>query len=357
MIYLNAMDKVIQSERNPEALEFSQMLRKILENFSERAQEIIFSRYGVFNSHAMTLEEIGKKYHITRERVRQVIREVLKKMHEKQNDPMFKQIEQEVILAIQANGGIMGEKKLLKTLGKNVASEAAAVRFFLECLKSIVPMEEKSELSFSYALGEFEIAEWRKIKNAAIEILNEQKKPLSVSEILEMLIKKDKDFAKLSREILEDYLEVSDEIKQNTFGKWGIAKWKEISPKGTREKAYLVLKEAQKPLHFREIAQKIDQYQLNKKSTHPQTVHNELIKDKNFVLVGRGIYALVEWGYKKGTVKDVIEEILQKSSKALNKDEILKKVLEIRQVKKSTIVINLNNYFSKSKTGGYSIKK
>ena len=119
----------------------------------------------------------------------------------------------------------------------------------------------------------------------------------------------------------------------------------------------MIIKEFGKPLHFRDIAKKIDQYRLNKKKTHPQTVHNELIKDKNFVLVGRGIYALVEWGYKKGTVKDVIEEIIKNSSKALNRKEILEKVLTVRQVKESTIVINLNNYFSKSKNGTYSIKK
>ncbi|NMC87087.1 MAG: hypothetical protein GYA69_01385, partial [Candidatus Moranbacteria bacterium] len=77
----------------------------------------------------------------------------------------------------------------------------------------------------------------------------------------------------------------------------------------------------------------------------------------NFVLVGRGIYALAEWGYKKGTVKDVIEEIIKAAKKPLKRDEIIGKVLKVRQVKKSTIVINLNNYFTKSKSGTYSIKK
>lgn len=345
-------DKPLASEKS---LFFAEILKQIVSDFSERSQEIIFSRYGVFNSHAMTLEEIGKKYGITRERVRQVIREVLKKMREKKNDQLFGQVQERIILAIRENGGIMDEKKLLSTLGKGVASEAAAVSFFLECMETIVPVEEKGEIIFSYMLPDFEIEKWRKIKNEAVNILKEQKKPLSVEEIFEKFNQNLKvDF---SKEILQNYLEVSDEIRQNTFAKWGISKWKEISPKGTREKSYLVLKEAGNPLHFREIAKKIDQYHLNKKKTHPQTVHNELIKDKNFVLVGRGIYALVEWGYKKGTVKDVIEEILKKAAKPLTRDEILKKVLEIRHVKKSTIVINLNNYFSKNKDGVYSIKK
>ncbi|NTW27334.1 MAG: hypothetical protein HGA36_03350 [Candidatus Moranbacteria bacterium] len=339
-----------------ETLMFSSALKQIVEDFSPRAQEIIFSRWGVFNSHSLTLEEIGKKYHITRERVRQVIREVLKKVREKKTQRAFSLVQEKVVLALVSNGGIMGEKKLLFALGKGQKSEEAAVSFFLECFENILQNEVKGELAFSFSLPDFDIENWRAIKNAAIEILKTQKKPLSVEELFKLMKAKDDKFD-LSKEAFAQYLEVSEEIMQNTFGKWGIAKWKEISPKGTREKAYLVLKEAAKPLHFRDIAKKIDQYHLNKKKTHAQTVHNELIKDKNFVLVGRGIYALVEWGYKSGTVKDVIEEILKKNDASLNREEILAKVLEIRHVKKSTIVINLNNYFAKTKSGIYSIKK
>jgi len=335
---------------------FSAAIRQIVTGFSERSQEIIFSRWGVFSAHSLTLEEIGKKYHITRERVRQVIREVLKKVRENKNSQLFVEIEEAVTLALNNNGGIMEEKNLLAILGKGEKSEEAAVSFFLECFDNIMENEIKGELKKSFSLNDFNIENWRIVKNDAIEILKTQKKPLSIDELLQLMKSQKAEFA-LSKEVFTHYIEVSQEIRQNTFGKWGIAKWKEISPKGTREKAYLVLKEAAKPLHFREIAKKIDQYHLNKKKTHAQTVHNELIKDDNFVLVGRGIYALVEWGYKSGTVKDVIEEILKKKDVALTRDEILAKVLEIRHVKKSTIVINLNNYFTKSKNGLYSIKK
>ena len=269
---------------------------------------------------------------------------------------LFEEIQEKVVLAITENGGIMEEKQLLRKLGNNNTSEAAAVSFFLECLDAISAIEIKEELAFSYMLPDFNIEKWRAVKDATIEVLKTQKKPLSVEEIFDLLSVGMKEDG-FSKDVLKNYLEVSIEIKQNTFLKWGAAKWKEISPKGTREKSYLVLKEAVKPLHFRDIAKKIDQYHLNKKKTHAQTVHNELIKDQNFVLVGRGIYALVEWGYKKGTVKDVIEEILKKSSKSLSREEILKKVLEVRRVKKSTIVINLNNYFSKTMEGEYLIKK
>ncbi len=347
---LNQAKKAAVSEN----MFFSNSLRQLVANLSLRSQEIIFSRYGVFGGNAMTLEEIGKKYHITRERVRQIIREVLKKVREKKNDPIFLQIQEAVVLAVRTNGGIMEEKQLLSALGKGNASEEAAVSFFLQCFDSVVSSEIKGELKFSYALPDFNIESWKAVKNVAIAILKDQKKTFLFDELFEKVKADKKD---LSRETFAHHMEVAEEMKQNAFGKWGVAGWKEVSPKGTREKAYLVLKESEKPLHFRDIAKKIDQYKLNKKKTHPQTVHNELIKDSNFVLVGRGIYALAEWGYKKGTVKDVIEEILGHSNKPLSREEILEKVLEVRSVKKSTIVINLNNYFSKSNSGAYSIKK
>jgi len=349
---LNQAKQLVKNE----SLFFSEALRQIVADFSLRSQEIIFSRYGVFGSHALTLEEIGKKYHITRERVRQVIHEVLRKVREKNNNPSFLKVQENIIFAIRSNGGIIEEKKLLSQLGRGNMGEEAAVSFFLECVSGIASGEKKGELKFSYALSSFDFSQWKKVVDAVLEILELQKKPLLLEEIFEF-INKNYGSIDLSKDALACYLEVSEEVKKNAFGKLGISQWREISPKGTRGKAYLVLKEAGKPLHFREIAKKIDQYHLNKKKTHPQTVHNELIKDDDFVLVGRGIYALIEWGYKKGTVKEVIEEILKNSSSLLGREEIISKVLEVRNVKKSTIVINLNNYFSKSKNGKYSVKK
>ena len=154
------------------------------------------------------------------------------------------------------------------------------------------------------------------------------------------------------------YLEAAAPIQKNKFGKWGLTHWKEVSPKGTREKVYLVLKENKKPLHFTEIAKLIDKYKLGKRKAHPQTVHNELIKDDRFVLIGRGIYALKEWGYFEGTIREVLENILKKSPKPLTKEEILDKVLKMRLVKKTTVMINLNNskIFQKQRDL-YSVKK
>ena len=131
----------------------------------------------------------------------------------------------------------------------------------------------------------------------------------------------------------------------------------EINPKGTRERIYLVMKEHKKPLHFTKIAKVIDDLGISKRKSHPQTVHNELIKDERFVLIGRGIYALREWGYSPGAVKDVLEDILRKSGQHMSKEEIMTEIMKFRKVKKTTVMINLNNNIKFVKHGNkYALK-
>ena len=93
-------------------------------------------------------------------------------------------------------------------------------------------------------------------------------------------------------------------------------------------------------MHFTEIATAIKESDFKRRDVTTQAIHNELIKDGRFVLVGRGIYALAEWGYSQGTVADIIANILKKES-PLHRDEIVKRVLKQRHVKPTTIILNL----------------
>ena len=333
---------------------FVESLKILMQDLPKRSQEIIFNRYGIIGKKPVTLEGIGKKYGITRERVRQIVREIFKKVKSKKNHPAYVRMRETIERAINGNNGIMEKGKLLSLLAQENVNERGAIIFFLECLEEVRCIESKGEILKSYAHNKFDVGKWKTVKDVAKSVLEKKQESLQEKEFIKeiALLLKDID---LEEKILLDFIESAEEIGKNNFGKWGLVKWKEINPKGTKDKAHLVLKEAGKPLHFRIIAQHIDLYKLNKRRTHPQTVHNELIKDKNFVLVGRGIYALASWGYKKGTVKDVIEEILISSGKPLTREEILKKVLQIRHVKKSTIVINVNNFFKKTEKG-YTLK-
>ena len=145
-------------------------------------------------------------------------------------------------------------------------------------------------------------------------------------------------------------------VKQDLFDNWGLVSWGTVHPKKINDKIYLVLKKAGKPLHFTEIATLINETKFDEKIAYPATVHNELILDDKYVLVGRGMYALKEWGYKPGTVASVVEDLLKENG-AMTKEEIIEKVLEKRNVKESTIYLSLmnNDKFVKGKNGRYEL--
>jgi DNA-directed RNA polymerase delta subunit len=114
-----------------------------------------------------------------------------------------------------------------------------------------------------------------------------------------------------------------------------------VNPKNIRDKIYVILKEENRHMHFNEIADAIKKSDFKRKDVTTQAIHNELIKDSRFVLIGRGIYALKEWGYQKGTVAEIIADVLKEAGQPLHRDEIVKRVLKSRFVKETTILLNL----------------
>ncbi len=347
-------EKNVLKEGENQDFSFLAEANLLMDELSDRSKNIMRGRYGMLGSGSRTLEEIGLANNITRERVRQITREVQKKISHKIENSDNTRAVKEIMLAIEKTSGIIRKERLIQILGKGRTKEEGAVLFFLDCMKAVELLEIKGEISESYCSSDFDLENWKMIKEEAIAFLKEKKVSLDDDFFYDEISKKTEN-KNISKKSFFDYLDVSVEIKKSSFGKWGLAEWKEISPKGTREKAYLILKEYGKPMHFRDIAKSMDKHGLTRKKAHPQTVHNELIKGGKFVLVGRGIYALCEWGYNKGTVKEVLERILSEKKRAMSKEELIKEVLKVRQVKISTITINLNNFFRKTDTGIYEI--
>ena len=185
-------------------------------------------------------------------------------------------------------------------------------------------------------------------------------KPIPRSEFFETQLKKlrNKFGQKINLEFIKSSSEITKKIAMNSFGEIGLRDWPEIKPRGVKDKAYIVFKKEGKPLHFNQVTEEIKKSGLGE-MVFVQTVHNELIKDPRFILVGRGIYALSEWGYYPGQVKDVISKIIKEERKPLTKEEILEKVLKQRLVKENTILLNLSNkkYFLRNPQGKYTVRE
>jgi hypothetical protein len=155
-------------------------------------------------------------------------------------------------------------------------------------------------------------------------------------------------------ETLKRWLLISKQIAQNPLGDWGPADSPNVRVKGIRDYAYLAVKRHGSPMHFKEVSESIRD--LFDHKAHVATTHNELIKDPRFVLVGRGLYALTEWGYTAGVVKDVLREILAAEG-PLSREELIDKVRKERYVKDNTIIVNLQdaNLFKRLSNGTYTL--
>ncbi len=55
-------------------------LREVLHTLTEREQEVLTLRFGLLDGYSRTLEEVGKKFAVTRERIRQIEAKALRKM-------------------------------------------------------------------------------------------------------------------------------------------------------------------------------------------------------------------------------------------------------------------------------------
>lgn len=305
-----------------------------------RVREVIERRFGLKNGKFETLESIGKTHGITRERVRQIQDTGLKILKSDEALSLLGPIFQYLDELFADHGHLMGEEYLY-CLATNT-SQPHPLRGHLYLVLTLgQPYQRVINDSdfYTYWMAHPSARDRAKrIVDYLISHFDKRKEPLQESEILDLLSKR---HSNLPSNLFWVVLDIARQVDKNSFGEVGLIHWPEISPQGVKDRAYLVLKKISKPLHFTEISDLINKMEISSRPAYPQTVHNELIKDPRFVLVGRGKYALVNWGYQPGTVEQVIERTLNEAKRPLKREEILEKVLEQRQVKPTTIVLNL----------------
>lgn len=332
------------------------LTKKLLAGLSERAQDVLQKRYGLnSDSRYRTLEAIGGEYGITRERVRQIENFAMAAI---KKSPFFKDADakyfNELKRLMENCGGVVHERDFLEsiTTDKNLQNH---IHFFLVLSDAFIRLKEDEEFHHRWTVNPV-FAE--KVHNSLRHLCEQFNNDDLISEA-----KLVSDFLNQLKEVTKDprvedfarrWIAISKIISRNPLGEWGLTSSPNVHLRGIRDYAFLVLRKHGSPMHFSEVAKQIEK--TFSKSAHPATCHNELIKDKRFVLVGRGLYALAEWGYAPGVVADVIKNILKKNG-PLGRKEIINQVLKERHVKENTIVVNLQNpkHFKKDKQGRYSI--
>ncbi|MEK7066563.1 MAG: sigma factor-like helix-turn-helix DNA-binding protein [Patescibacteria group bacterium] len=329
--------------------------KSFLSVLPERSRSVLKKRFGLdVGSPKMTLESIGKAYKITRERVRQIENSAISSIRKSPAFSAYKNVFEELKNLMHEYGGLVHESEFLEHISKDKDFQNH-VNFFLVLGDEFSRLKEDDEFRHRWTVNKDLTDKIHDSLRALYKSLTEEDL-ISESEMTVRFLDHLKTLVKDVRdeELAKRWLKLSKKIGKNNLGEWGISNSPNIKTRGIRDLAYLILRRHGSPMHFSEVAKEITK--TFGKPANVATCHNELIKDKRFVLVGRGLYALTKWGYARGNVRDIVKSIIEKDGPQ-TKDEILKKVLRERYVKENTILVNLQNsrFFKKDKEGKYSI--
>ncbi|RJQ14751.1 hypothetical protein C4553_00295 [Candidatus Parcubacteria bacterium] len=346
----------------------AKLVAEIIEGLSPRLKEVVSLRFGLKDGRRQTLESIGQKYGITRERVRQIQNDAFKYLTTGAPASKIKPLIEALKDHIDAHGGVRKESTLLEadmagsgSVDLTKPEQKAAVYLALHLGNYFNRHLESDQWHTFWGANKNALQVVKKISSGLEDHFESKKQVLSedeVRDVAERLLSKQGSFrGSISDKTISAYLGLAKPIAKNIYGEYGLRRWPQISPVGVRDKAFLVFQKLKKPMHFTEVAKAINEAAFSNRQAHPQTVHNELIKDNRFVLIGRGMYALKDWGFVPGTVRDVLVNIMKKSNKPLAKEEILEEVARQRIVKPNTITLNLQNKnsFRKTTDGRYTL--
>lgn len=338
------------------------IVEDLFKELDTRQKKVLTKRYGLDDGEELTLAELGKLFGVTRERIRQIEASALAHVREKSEEGHIQELIDAAASHLHKTGGVAHQKSLLKAIEHfshetdRVISFANHVKFLLEISKEILYQREDDDLYAHWHLSEAHQKQALTFLDDLVKALRSKKKETLDAQKFTQFFEEVRRLHNLEKDVAEHYVRISKKFGENIYGDFGLTEWEEVKPRVARDWIYLVLKKAGKPLHFSEIASEIRTMRKSKR-TNTQTIHNELIKDKRFILVGRGIYTLSEFDTMPGgTIKDVITHII-KTEGPLTAKQIVKKVLERRIFKENTILFNLSNKknFKRLKNGRYDI--
>lgn len=326
--------------------ELTGLVENLLLLLSDKEKSVIKKRFALSGQKKHTLEEIGQDFSVTRERIRQIEKNALNKMKRNVFNTALRDLHHFVLGMVKKNGGLVRKDILINELvallpkrdvvDTNSLDLSLVLHEDLECVGNTI--------NFYPYVREKSVADYS-LKNVSNHLVNKLHKHGDVrslikihDELKDVLTNAEFDLLKVKSLVdIDKRLTLLDEDAV------GLIEWRHIHPRTLRDKILYILRNEGKSLHFVEIAKRISDAAFDNREVNLQAVHNELIRHDHFVLVGRGIYALSEWGFERGTVAEVIEKVLEEK-KELSQEEIIDQVLKQRQVKKITIVLALKNH-------------
>lgn len=332
------------------------VLENLFAPLAPKQRRVVTGRYRLKGGARATLQEIGDELELTRERVRQIEAQTVKKLAPAVRAEAGALVDA-AVRHLESVGGVRRDDNFMEDLreaylagDRNTKNLADKVRFLLRAAGAPRYVPETDAMHAYWVSAPAAEKKFLQFAEKITDFFKRTGPRKTIDEKAHLALCKDM--------VACHWLSILKHVGANVFGDVGLREWPEIEPKTVRDKAYLALRKHGEPLHFRDIAKHIAKHRLSAKPAHVQTVHNELIKDPRFVLVGRGIYGLEEHGYESGTVREVIARLLKKHG-PMDARRVLALVNEQRFLKQNTVLLALQNrrHFARLDDGKYRVKE
>ncbi len=324
-----------------------QSFNKVLLWLSEKEREVIERRVGLFWERE-TLQSIWNSFSpsITRERVRQIEDTWIKKIWRIIKATLLLDIQDKARDLLELHWGLLVKDKLINSIIKELWLDrdinASIIEVVIQSSQEVSKSKPRLGAFTYFYLWNCSKSMVDAIHKEALKVLR-RKKDVMEQDSLYAIVKENlaSEISWITIPMIDSSLDVFEDLVKWEETLIGLSRWKILNPKTLKDKAIYVMKKEKVPMHFVDISNKITDYLSE--SVKVNTIHNELIRNSEFVLIGRWIYALKEWWFTPWAVIDVIADILEKNGWPMTTEEITAKVLETRNVKKTTIYMNLQN--------------
>ena len=342
------------------SIDLQELLNNLFLVLTDKESTVIKRRFALQGQQKQTLEKIGKHFNVTRERIRQIESIALGKLRRTVRTTRLDEVNELAKVVLRVNGGVMREDDLVTAVLKQIKGsselDGAVLRLSFSIDNEMIAGRRSNTYVPFWRLESLSMQDIGLIVTNIVKILKKRKSCMTTDEIVSAIQSLNLFEGRMpSRELIVSCLRIDERLREINEG-WGLTDWRFVRPRSIRDKVEIILKKTGEPLHFMDIANRIRDAEFDHKNVTVQAVHNELIRYPEFVLVGRGLYALKEWGYEPGTVADVIEKIL-KDKGPLSKKEIIAEVAKQRTVKVGTISLNLQKmpYFKRVGRAVYAL--
>lgn len=366
---LKALAIISEVRRNSGNLSQSEEIpnKKLLSILFERSGggrylDIVKRRYGFVMGEKETLEEIGKSYGLSRERIRQIQQKAFRRMSHPSNAsrrPIINLMERMLF----DNGCLVSDQDADSLVSQIFANQPFDGSSLLDLFADLgwIQSHRIGDLSF-YApkINGFKLIDFME---DIFELLKKSAEPLSPTSILNKLppIKEIRDDRLNLLNLITKNCSLDPRIETKIAGKFSTYRMTKYVVNLWIPLIIQVLEEAQTPLYYTEIADRVnDKVISSNRHLEPRRAHSLLIENSSFAHVGiRGTYGLIKWGLRKESTGELAIECIEKAGFPLHWEQIYNYISRFKDSPKMNIrsILDQSGKFEKKGTGFYGIKE